>query len=860
MNRLNLTLIILLAAIITGCSARHAIPIMPGDPVPDAAQAASNHALLGLWQGSFDADAKTVEFTSMRQAALHLNALPFLEPPPLLNLTIGNLQWNGDIIDVDVSLRHPFLGLQQFTGFDVCGILITDGNTGGYSNPELTMAGDGDTRLLNPDGFTRWWNPSEFPVNDGTIFSYTDGLLGTPDSTGNYGATLNGYKYFCDDLADPDAPLTNVTLASRGLFSAGSTNTRHYTIKLGQGLVFNYAVDACWAFPLGGSPWDVPGDFPAAANRPEPWRITVAELENTLWNDGDTSGGDLSLAVDVYDWFNADSNLVRAESPGNFTMVESSSPSGGGEGYSTYEIDIIGATPAESAIDLLLSIESDESGYGGLLPGKPVTAYFKYTASVAGEVPDLEGWAKTWGASFQDRGYGVDVDSNGNIYVAGNYYYSVDFDPGEGTDIQPSSGNRDSFVSKFSPDGEYQWARTWGDNVSFGGGATDIVVDDNDRIILSGYFYGTVDFDPGPGEEIYSYHADGGEGDGGDCYVSVFDADGNHLWARTWGGYDWLDDAALGVDVDADGNIYVVGGFMVSCDFDPGVGEDIRDSNNGYRDVFLVKYTADGDYQWVRTFGGPYDDYAFGALADLNGDVYCAGRYYQQCDFDPGPGEDIHDYQLDGNMFLTKFDTDGNYIRVRTYGSGDAFRLANDSSNNVFISGGFSGTSQFDPVGGTAEIVAHGTRDAYLNVFDEDGDWLWVKTWDSIATGDTTSGYIGYHLFIDDNDYIYYTGHFTGTADLDPDPVDVAEHTSNGLRDAYAVKFDPSGDYIWSRAWGGTTTDDGGGIAVSSTGRVYVTGWYGETADFDPGPEEDIHISNGSLDVFLLKLLPNGLW
>ena len=61
------------------------------------------------------------------------------------------------------------------------------------------MAGDGDMRLLNPDGYSRWWNPAEFP-NNGTIFGYNDGLLGAPDSYADYNNTLNGYKYFCDDL------------------------------------------------------------------------------------------------------------------------------------------------------------------------------------------------------------------------------------------------------------------------------------------------------------------------------------------------------------------------------------------------------------------------------------------------------------------------------------------------------------------------------------------------------------------------------------------------------------------------------------------------------------------------------------
>ena len=89
------------------------------------------------------------------------------------------------------------------------------------------------------------------------------------------------------------------------------------------GLIFNYAVDANWEFPQGDPPYTAPDDFPPAANRAEAWNITVTETENTLYNDGEESGGDLSLAINVYDWFNADMNTVRVESPGNFAMLES---------------------------------------------------------------------------------------------------------------------------------------------------------------------------------------------------------------------------------------------------------------------------------------------------------------------------------------------------------------------------------------------------------------------------------------------------------------------------------------------------------------------------------------------------------
>jgi hypothetical protein len=340
-----------------------------------------SHALWGLWQGTIDPAAKTIDLTPLRIADFHLNALPFLEPPPLLNLTLESLEFNGDFIEADIGLRHPFLGLTEFTGFDVCGVFISNGSVSGFSDAGIVMAGQGDTRLVNPDGITRWWNPAEFPHGK-TMFGYKEGLLGTPDSTADYNSTLNPYKYFCDALG-PNDPLSTVPLAKRGMFSPGQKNIRHYTLHLGAGLIFNYAVDASWEFPQGSKPWIAPDDFSPSANRPEAWRADVTEVSNTLWNDGSSGGGSLSLSIDVYDWFNPELNTMTVESPNNFDPVGPIGPSGGGVGYSTFEVDITNATPQQQdSIDLLITVNCEEEGYGGFLPGKTVAAYFLHTATV----------------------------------------------------------------------------------------------------------------------------------------------------------------------------------------------------------------------------------------------------------------------------------------------------------------------------------------------------------------------------------------------------------------------------------------------------------------------------------------------
>ncbi len=392
MRYLILALVVLMVTAV-GCStgmnstAPEAAPVDPGD---NAASVSEGHSIWGMWQFICDPVQGTVDVFALRDAELHLNGLKFLEPPAGLYLSVeGSPHWTGNVLDVDIGLRHPFLGLPQFTGFDVCGIFIGHGSISGFADPDLHIAGEGDTRLINADGYTRWWNPSEFPYNEATpIFGYIDGEMGVPDSEANFSATLNGYKYFADYL-NPGDPVWLADVDMRGAFSAGQKNVRHYTIELDNGFVFNYAVDANWkSCGLPPSQIDVPDSFSPEANRPEPWGISVTEIDNSLYYELTAQGGNLSLDIMVFDWFDADENTVYAESLSGINPTYATEPFEGGANYSTYHLDLGGENLTTSGdIEILVTVESNIAGYGGLLPGMPVSSYFIYGTEVDDEAP-----------------------------------------------------------------------------------------------------------------------------------------------------------------------------------------------------------------------------------------------------------------------------------------------------------------------------------------------------------------------------------------------------------------------------------------------------------------------------------------
>jgi hypothetical protein len=360
-------------------------PAAPGISAPGAQNSTDSidktqtqRTLWGIWDVGINKLDGSVEIVPLRDSNFHINALNFLEPPVLKGLSIDNttlvIDQKENLVKVDVKLVHPFPGLNKYMGFDVRGIVLMPGSEIPSSDLSLVFSGPTEPRLLNPDGYTRWWNPTEFPGSG--IFGFQPGLLGKKGGAGVFTATINGYKYFADGLKVDDS-ISKLPVAGRGYFSAGGTNRRHYEISFGDKssdwLRFQYAVDACWmeakTDPSG------PNDFPVTANAPEGFGISVNEVENTIWwLEGLGMGGKLKVNVDVYSWRPSKIQKVTLEAPEisshliNATLVPGSGGGADSPPYSTWYAEM---TPdvlnSAGPFDMLVTASTGESyNQGGL--------------------------------------------------------------------------------------------------------------------------------------------------------------------------------------------------------------------------------------------------------------------------------------------------------------------------------------------------------------------------------------------------------------------------------------------------------------------------------------------------------------
>ena len=217
----------------------------------------------------------------------------------------------------------------------------------------------------------------------------------------------------------------------------------------------------------------------------------------------------------------------------------------------------------------------------------------------------------------------------------------VDFDPMDGEVIRVPSGHSDGFLAEYTTDGLYSKVVTWGSstmNYNDTVLANVIVSDDDHNIYILGDFLGEIDFDPGPAS-IKKTSAEGSS------FISKFDSNFNFINVVQ---LPLLSSAAYSpgsIAVNRMGEIFIIGSFQGTVDFDPGPSVEERTSN-GYYDIALLKLTKDMGFAWVRTWGGPspdYGDYGFDIVCNqTNGALYIVGGFSNTIDFDPG--DDV--YQL----------------------------------------------------------------------------------------------------------------------------------------------------------------------------------------------------------------------
>lgn len=359
------------------------------------------------------------------------------------------------------------------------------------------------------------------------------------------------------------------------------------------------------------------------------------------------------------------------------------------------------------------------------------------------------------GVGYQ-AGTSVAVDDSGNVYSCGWYRDSVDFDPGPGTHYMEPVYGEDIYLLKLDSNGQFVWARSLGPggtidvatfikvgkqggiyvtglcgqcDYNFGTGdfthegaafilhisangdyiwvrnfpsspfavgfmrISEMDEDSSGSLYIGGTYYGSIDFDPGPGS-FYSP-----QGNPQMAFVCKIDTAGNLVWFASLGGL-LGDNGINALKLDGEGNLYFTGYFSHPGDFDAGDGTFTL--NGALKtDIFVCKYSNNGRFLWAKEIaGGTGDDIGHALDVDDNGNVYIAGEFRGVVDFNPGMDTfNLVSSGVNSSGFICKLNSLGDFVAAAKIG-GNGDDVVTDVKlwyGNVYATGSFQSAVDFDP-------------------------------------------------------------------------------------------------------------------------------------------------------------------
>jgi len=446
-----------------------------------------------------------------------------------------------------------------------------------------------------------------------------------------------------------------------------------------------------------------------------------------------------------------------------------------------------------------------------------------------------------FGGTTDEEARTITTDGNGNVFIGGYFGGTVDFDPSiSTTELTAGAGTFNAYVSKFNPAGDFLWVH------HLLGIETDVIqsiaVDNSGNSYLTGYFFGSVNVDPGATNQTLTSTGDF------DVFLVKLDANGILVWAKSFGSGAGADDFGSAVQVDASGNVYTTGYFNGSGDFDPGVGVTTLSSAGDY-DIYISKFNTAGDCLFAKRVGGTGMD--FPSAIDISAlGIYITGSFRQTVDFDLGAGTQNLISAGDHDIFVLKMNGTGETMWAKRMGgtnSDVARSISIGSDDDIYSVGTFTSfNADFDPGPMSQTMSPSGGTATYISKLDVDGNYVWAKQiTGSVSNVDVSS------VSVSPTNEITVVGGYSSTAEFDPSS-NVYQITAIGGSDVFVARYTNDGNFISAQSHGGPTDDKAMSVTNGSNGNFYVAGYYTGNAAFQTAPVQSFN-TYGEKDVFYLS-------
>ncbi|MCZ4319025.1 T9SS type A sorting domain-containing protein [Aequorivita viscosa] len=464
------------------------------------------------------------------------------------------------------------------------------------------------------------------------------------------------------------------------------------------------------------------------------------------------------------------------------------------------------------------------------------------------QTPTFE-WAKSIGAINYDYCYDVEVDGSGNVFTTGYFQGTVDFDPGPAV-FNLTTGRTGAFVSKIDPLGNLVWAKALTGTYSTQGNT--LVLGETGSVYISGSFKGTTDFDPGSG--VYNLTA---IGENNNAFVCKLDALGNFVWAKQIGGQGYCSGLSIALDQSANEAVYITGNFIGTVDFNPNVGVFNLSSVGDKTDIFVFKLDTNGAFVWAKQIGGTGLKSTRQIIIDPdeNGAIYTVGWFDGTVDFDPDITTNFNLTSVANyDIFISKLNSSGDFIWAKQLGGpgfnkGMAIALDPTGTGDIYLTGAFQQTVDFDPGVAIFNLHSAGDFDIFIAKLNSSGNFVWAK-----AMGGPSYQY-GFSIALDLLGNIYTTGYFRGNCDFNPDPSATYFLNAPGNDEIFVSKLNNTGNFVWAKQILGTGDDYGLSLTLNISGELFMTGaFFSPTINFDAITLTNSFGGGYTCDLFLAKL------
>lgn len=358
-------------------------------------------------------------------------------------------------------------------------------------------------------------------------------------------------------------------------------------------------------------------------------------------------------------------------------------------------------------------------------------------------------WANNYGNTDQDKGYAINTDSDGNIYVAGYFENTVTFGAYTLTTNVPN--DYAAFIIKLNSSGVVQWAKKI--HSSYTGIANDLYIDNNNNIYITG--------------DIWDYVGNVDD----HFFIAKYNTSGSQLFYYNFGTGNYSKTAS-GITVDSDENILICGRYTQTITLGSFTLNSLATlDQNG----FTTMIDQSGTVIWATALQSPGQggDWLRSINVDTSNNIYTVGVV----DSTAIVG-DITIPLSDGSKFIIiKYDTDGNPNWAKASINGfqaNRMRIIKSNENDMYVSGGFQTSIQID----SFELASNGSVDAFMFRIDASAKIIWMKGFGG-TNSESANG-----LATDVSNNLFVAGGFYGTVVFDNTVL-----TSYGSEDIYLAKF-----------------------------------------------------------------------